>query len=193
MPNNSSPACNGSPPTAWLSQSISGPNTRKGRSGSLRAVRVVENVPLPPGRSVAYQVRKPKIMWAKISGKHVLEGPQEFPATSSRHRRDGRGNPPGDEVYRSSVIRYAKDPQRLYNLSRSARRGCRAANPKRRISSRPNRFPGFENAFWAQRPIAPTARICPTTPTKRPVRRNVPRRRCRQRGFCKKSSLPQRT
>ena len=64
---------------------------------------------------------KTVINWAKISGDDVLEGPQAIP---------GRFLPviavmgeelyTGERIYRSSVIRHAKDQQRIYNYTWSA-------------------------------------------------------------------------
>lgn len=116
----------------------------------LESGQVVENV--PPGLKAARsrKVRKPKIMWAKISGKDVLEGPQEFPGDFIPVIAvTGEEIHLGDEVYRSSVIRYAKDPQRLYNLSRSAHAEVVALQPKAPYLVTAKQVSGFET-FWAQ-------------------------------------------
>ena len=65
-------------------------------------------------------VKEPRVKWAKITRDAVLEGPQDVP---------GRYIPIvavtgeewhiGEQTYRSSVIRFAKDAQILYNYSRS--------------------------------------------------------------------------
>lgn len=57
-----------------------------------------------------------KVMWAKVSGVDVLEGPQEVPC---KHipvvAVTGEEWHIGETVRRSSVIRYAKDAQQMYN------------------------------------------------------------------------------
>jgi len=96
------------------------------------------------------KTRKSKIMWAKISGSDVLEGPQEFP---SDHLPviavTGEEIHIGDEVYRSSVIRFAKDPQRLYNMSRSAHAEVVALQPKAPYLVTVDQVSGLET-FWNQ-------------------------------------------
>lgn len=77
--------------------------------------------PKPPVMFIARRkVMIPKVKWAKLSYSDVLEGPQDVP---------GRYIPVvavtgeewhiGEQTYRSSVIRFAKDAQVLYNFSRS--------------------------------------------------------------------------
>lgn len=77
--------------------------------------------PKPPMQFVAKRtVKEPRVKWAKITRDAVLEGPQDVP---------GRYIPIvavtgeewhiGEQTYRSSVIRFAKDAQILYNYSRS--------------------------------------------------------------------------
>lgn len=72
-----------------------------------------------------------KVMWAKISGKDVLEGPREqackyIPVVCV----PGEEWQVGDRTHRAGVIRYAKDPQRLYNYWRSAQTELVALQPK---------------------------------------------------------------
>jgi len=92
---------------------------------------ILENAPKDLGgktRTVNYDV----IMWAKISGKDVLEGPQEFPGDHIPVIAVmGEELHIGDRIYRSSVIRFAKDPQRLYNYWRSAQTEMIALQPRR--------------------------------------------------------------
>ena len=116
----------------------------------LESGQIVEKV--PPGlESIrSRKVRKPKVMWAKISGKDVLEGPQEFPAQYIPVIAvTGEEIHIGDDVYRSSVIRFAKDPQRLYNLSRSAHAEVVAMQPKAPFLVTAKQISGLET-FWAQ-------------------------------------------
>ena len=108
--------------------------------------------PFPKGVQVGKQrkVRTPKVMWAKISAHDVLEGPQELP---------GRYIPViavmgeewhlGEETYRSSVIRYAKDPQMLYNYARSTQAEVTGAQPKAPFVGTTKQFAGLEH-IWAE-------------------------------------------
>lgn len=67
------------------------------------------------------QVRAASVMWAKISGKDVLEGPKEVPCDYiPLVAVTGEEWHLGSETYRSGVIRFAKDAQQMYNYFRSA-------------------------------------------------------------------------
>jgi hypothetical protein len=110
--------------------------------------QVVENV--PPGiKSVrSRKVRKPKVMWAKVSGTDVLEGPMEFPSKYIPVVAvTGEEWHVGEEMYRSSVIRHAKDPQRLMNYSRSAHAELIALQPKAPFLITAKQVSGLET-FW---------------------------------------------
>ena len=108
--------------------------------------------PFPKGVQVGKQrkVRTPKVMWAKISAHDVLEGPQELP---------GRYIPViavmgeewhlGEETYRSSVIRYAKDAQMLYNYARSTQAELTGAQPKAPYLVTTKQIEGLQN-YWAE-------------------------------------------
>lgn len=108
--------------------------------------------PFPKGVQVGKQrkVRTPKVMWAKISAHDVLEGPQELP---------GRYIPViavmgeewhlGEETYRSSVIRYAKDAQMLYNYARSTQAEVTGAQPKAPYLVTTKQIEGLHN-YWAE-------------------------------------------
>ena len=110
---------------------------------------VVEN-PRPPLDFVKKRkVRSHKVMWAKVSGKEVLEGPQEFPSKYIPVIAvTGEELVLGDEVVRTSVIRYAKDPQQLYNYWRSAQTEMIALQPIAPFIVTPKQIAGFE-AHWA--------------------------------------------
>lgn len=77
------------------------------------------------------KVNSHKIMWAKVSGSDVLEGPTE---QAGRHipviAVVGEEWHVADRVHRSSVIRYAKDAQQMYNYWRSAQTEFAALQPK---------------------------------------------------------------
>jgi hypothetical protein len=92
----------------------------------------------------------PLIKWAKISGKDVLEGPRELP---------GRYLPiiavmgeelyVGNRVYRSSVVRHAKDPQRMYDYWWSAQTEVVALQPKSPYLVTPEQVAGLEK-HWIE-------------------------------------------
>lgn len=89
-----------------------------------------------------------KIMWAKVTGKDVLEGPQEVPCKYIPVIAVvGEEWHVGDEVYRSSVIRYAKDPQQMYNYFRSSSAEVVTLQPKAPYIGTIKQFQGLED-FW---------------------------------------------
>ena len=72
-----------------------------------------------------------KVMWAKMTANTVLEGPEEWmgkhiPVVAVM----GEELHVGEEVVRTSVIRYAKEPQQLYNYWRSAQAEVIALQPR---------------------------------------------------------------
>lgn len=80
---------------------------------------VVIKGPFPEGIQIARKrkVRKPRVMWAKLSGDEVLEGPtriagEHIPVIAVV----GEELHIGEEVYRSGTIRHAKDAQVTYNV-----------------------------------------------------------------------------
>lgn len=91
------------------------------------------------------KVRDYKIMWAKISDSEVLEGPQELPCKYMPVIAvTGEEWDTGDEVYRSSVIRFAKDPGQLYNFMRSAEAEVVTLQPKAPYIGTIKQFQGLE-------------------------------------------------
>lgn len=99
--------------------------------GLLEDGTIVED-PKPPLNPVkTRKAQVPRIMWAKISGAEVLEGPTPLP---------GRLMPivgvmgeelhVGERVVRTDVVRFAKDPQQLYNYWRTAQTELVALQPK---------------------------------------------------------------
>lgn len=108
--------------------------------------------PFPKGLQVVKQrtVKKPKVMWAKISAHDVLEGPQELPCKYIPVVAVmGEEWHLGEETYRSSVIRYAKDPQMLYNYARSTQAEVTALQPKAPYLVTTQQVEGLEDV-WAQ-------------------------------------------
>ena len=94
-------------------------------------------------------VTKHKVMWAKITGNEVLEGPTEFPC---KHIPVigvmGEEMHIGDRRVRTSVIRFAKDPQQLYNYYSSAQAETIALQPKTPYILSTKQVAGYEND-WA--------------------------------------------
>lgn len=69
--------------------------------------------------------------WVKMTATDILEGPIEIPSPYIPVISvTGEEWNLGSEVYRSSVIRFAKDPQTLYNYARSAQAEVIALQPK---------------------------------------------------------------
>ena len=101
------------------------------RLAMLESGQVVEDPKGPLNIVRERKVRSHKVMWAKITGKEVIEGPLEQPTKYIPVIAvPGEEWHVADRVHRSSVIRYAKDPQRLYNYWRSAQTELVALQPK---------------------------------------------------------------
>ena len=108
--------------------------------------------PLPKGVKFKRQrtVKEPQVMWAKVTGAEVLEGPQEFPCRYIPIVAvTGEEWHLGEETYRSSVIRYAKDPQRMFNYAASTDAEVTAAQPKAPFMVSTMQISGLEE-FWAE-------------------------------------------
>jgi len=89
------------------------------------------------------------VKWAKLSGQDVLEGPKDVP---SMHipvvAVVGEEIHVGDRIVRTSVIRFAKDPQQLYNYYASADAEVVALQPKAPYLVTIKQVAGME-AIWA--------------------------------------------
>lgn len=95
-------------------------------------------------------MREPQVKWAKISGHEILEGPLDFPCRYIPIVAvTGEEWHLGEETYRSSVIRFAKDPQMLYNYARSTQAEVTALQPKAPFLITADQVAGFEE-FWAE-------------------------------------------
>ena len=99
--------------------------------GMLEDGTIVRDPPAPLNVVRRRKVKEPVVRWAKVTGQEVLEGPQDvvgpyIPVVSVT----GEEWHLGEEMHRSSVIRYAKDPQKLYNYARSAQAEIIALQPK---------------------------------------------------------------
>lgn len=118
--------------------------------------------PLPKGLQFKRKrtVKDPQVMWAKITGSDVLEGPQEFPCRYIPIVAvTGEEWHLGEETYRSSVIRFAKDPQRMFNYAASTDAEVTALQPKAPFMVSAKQIAGLED-FWnemgtANRPYLP--------------------------------------
>ncbi|MDE0590426.1 portal protein [Halocynthiibacter sp. C4] len=94
------------------------------------------------------EVKTHKLMWAKISGADILEGPQEQASKSIPVIAvTGEEWHVGEDVRRSSVIRYAKGPQQLYNYHSSASAEYVALQPKAPYIGTVKQFTGLES-LW---------------------------------------------
>lgn len=106
--------------------------------------------PLPKGVDFARKrtVKKPRVMWAKITGAEVLEGPTQVPG---RHipvvAVTGEEIHLGETTYRSSVIRFAKDAQMLYNVARSSDAEVVMLQPRAPFMVTTHQIAGLEE-FW---------------------------------------------
>lgn len=89
-----------------------------------------------------------KVMWAKVSGQEVLEGPTEIPSKFIPVVSvTGEEMHVGDRIVRTSVIRFAKEPQQIYNYIRSAETEVTALQPKAPFLVTATQVAGLEK-FW---------------------------------------------
>jgi hypothetical protein len=104
---------------------------------------------LPPefvARERAVDVKT--VMWAKITGSEILEGPKEVPCEYLPVVAvTGEEWHVGEEVYRSGVIRYAKDAQQLYNYFRSSSAELVTLQPKAPYIGTLTQFKGLQD-YW---------------------------------------------
>lgn len=114
------------------------------------------------------------IKWAKISGKDVLEGPQDTPW---KHipvvAVMGEELYAGDRMYRSSVIRHAKGPQSIFNITWSTAIEVAAMQPKSPWLVTPTQIAGFE-AMWAEPDANKTTLLYNPDPTSGAPQRIAP-------------------
>lgn len=96
------------------------------------------------------KVRVPEIKWAKVTFNEVLEGPTDVPCRYIPVVAvTGEEWHLGEELYRSSVIRFAKDPQQLYNFARSTQAEVMTLQPKAPYMVTTKQINGLEE-FWGQ-------------------------------------------
>lgn len=112
--------------------------------------QIVRDPVAPMNVTKTRTIKEPRIMWAKITGQEILEGPTRIPSRwIPVFSVTGEEWHLGEEMYRSSVIRFAKDPQQLYNYSRSAHAETVALQPKAPFLVTAHEVAGFEG-FWNQ-------------------------------------------
>lgn len=91
-----------------------------------------------------------RLMWAKVTGHEVLEGPIEQPSRDIPvFAVTGEEWDLGDKVYRSSVNRFAKDSQMMYNFMSSASAEYVALQPKAPYIGTVKQFEGLEG-LWKE-------------------------------------------
>ncbi len=118
--------------------------------GLLADGRVVDMAEHPMGIAPVEvrEIDDVEVHWYKITGDEVLEGPTVLP---TRHipviAVVGEEVHVGERTVRSSVIRYAKDAQRLYNYFLSAEAEYVALQPKAPYKVTPKQIEGLER-FW---------------------------------------------
>ena len=94
------------------------------------------------------EVERTKVMWAKISGDRVLEGPTEMPCNHIPVVAVvGEEMHIGKRIVRTSVIRHAKDPQMIYNFYAAAQTEVVSLQPKSPFLVTTKQVAGLEK-FW---------------------------------------------
>jgi hypothetical protein len=116
--------------------------------GQLRDGTVVEKIIEGMDIVRRRKVRMPQVKWAKITFNEVLEGPTDVPCSYIPVVAvTGEEWHLGEELYRSSVIRFAKDPQQLYNFARSTQAEVMTLQPKAPYMVTTKQINGLET-FW---------------------------------------------
>lgn len=117
--------------------------------GLLADGTVVEDPVAPMNLVKTREAEVPRIMWSKVSGADVLEGPQELPGRLMPIVACmGEEMHVGERVVRTDVVRFAKDPQQLYNYWRTAQTELVALQPKAPYIVTTKQVQGLE-AIWA--------------------------------------------
>lgn len=123
-------------------------------------------------------VKTPIVVWAKIDGMHVLEGPFEY---QYRHipcvRLPGRYINIEGEEYFQSLITHSKDAQRTYNYDRSAMVETVSLSPRAPFVGTARMFKAYED-MWKRANVANFAYlpfdIDPDAPNLKPERQPGP-------------------
>lgn len=111
----------------------------------------VLRAPFPQGLPISRRrkVRAPRVKWAKVTGTEVLEGPVDVPGKYIPIVAvTGEEIHLGEEVYISSVIRFAKDAQMLYNVTKSSEAETVMLQPRAPFMVTTKQIAGLEE-FWA--------------------------------------------
>jgi hypothetical protein len=95
------------------------------------------------------KTQRPRVMWAKMTGAEILEGPKAvagdyIPVVAVT----GEEIHNGEEVYRSGVIRHAKDAQIVYNVAQTTAVEVALLQPRAPYLVTPRHIAGFET-YWA--------------------------------------------
>lgn len=116
----------------------------------LKTGEVVQN-PAAGAEIVKSRIAKvPRVKWVKCTGREILEGPNEFPGPFIPVVAVyGEEIHLGAEIYRSSVIRHAKDAQITYNIMRTASVEVALSQPRAPYMVTVNQIAGLET-FWNQ-------------------------------------------
>lgn len=109
---------------------------------------VLENPPAVFNVVRTRKAQRPRVKWAKISGAEILEGPTDVPGEFIPvFAVTGEEWHLGEEMYRSGVIRFAKDAQQIYNYAWSAVIETAALQPKAPYMVTAKQIAGLEE-FW---------------------------------------------
>lgn len=94
------------------------------------------------------KVQTNRLMWCKLTGKEIIEGPEEWPGNYYPIILvwGKELNVEGKTVYRG-VVRHAKDPQRLYNYNRSMGAEYVALAPKAPYIGTAKQFENYEDVW----------------------------------------------
>jgi hypothetical protein len=104
---------------------------KKIKLGQLRSGEVIQDPTAAHDVVRKRTVDSHQVKWAKVSGMDVLEGPKDVPSSHIPVIAvTGEEIHVGDRIVRTSVIRFAKDPQQLYNYYASADAEVVALQPK---------------------------------------------------------------
>ena len=121
---------------------------RKKKIGLMADGSIVENPVAAMDLVKQRTVDEPFVQWVKMTGSDILEGPKEIPSQYLPVVAvTGEEWHVGEMLYRSSVIRLAKDAQQMYNFARSSMAEVMALQPKAPYLVTAKQVAGHET-FW---------------------------------------------
>lgn len=121
---------------------------KEGKIGLMRDGTVVQDPKAPMDVVKTRTVERTVVKWAKISGKDVLEGPIDVPSVYIPVVAVvGEEMDIGERIVRTSVIRFAKDPQQIYNYYAATQTEVVALQPKAPYMVTAKQVQGLES-FW---------------------------------------------